>query len=415
MDDKDKNEIDIIEENELTEVDSEEDAIVVSEYDGDKKGLIPIAKGAASQLSVMLGGVPDIANSVNNIKELGKTSYSITFKGEDVLPGKLMQKKNGSLFSNLKGEKGFGKQTDINPLDHTKAQVGNLVNIGFTVASVATSTYYLHAINSSLDTIESDVKSIKNLIVDEVDSGVERDTDELLRLYKELQDAELTGKEISETRLSHIRDRLTAISRDEGKYSIQYRKMAEDAVARHLKGKAKDRKESAADMKHALLFYGVSARAQIFAEKLLLELTEANDDSGYQDIVTKKENDYEQMYDSIISAVVEKVPFPKAPAAGVIATTIIENRPTIDIQLNKAVKKEKVKKETPMTDFMEKKFDEVYEKRIHKAIDETIPYDENFLNDAIAQIEEKNNQKQLEEVEIIVIDDEYYLPEAEEE
>ena len=401
----DKNEIEIIENNEISTVNSGEGSIVISECDNiDKDKLIPIPKEASSQLSLMLSEVPSVANSIHNIQELGKTTYSITFKGNNVHPEQLAQKSNGSLFSNLRGEHGFGKQTDINPLYHTKAQIGNVVNIGFAVASVITSTYYLHAINSEINAISEEVKSIKNLIMDNIDSGVEEGTSELIKLYNELQQTEMSGVGLNERRLNYIIDRLASISEVEGKSARHYKKSIERSIEKHSVGKSKERKSSASDIEHDFFFYGISIKAYILAERLLAELTEANDaDAQFESRMSERRDEYTKLYDEIRKVLREKVPSPKLATARLVGAILA------DTVIDKVVTEEGEEEFTVLTDKAGDAFSELYNERADKAVDDVLHYDKDFIKKFVEQIEANKASMQLEEVEIIVDDDGMYL------
>ncbi len=127
--------------------------------DADKYILL---KDRATELAPLIEQFPSLGTAIENYHLLGQTAYSITFNGQNVLPDQLFQKSNGAFLSNLKSETGvgFGKQTDISPLDFKGAQVKNWASAVFGLASAATATYYLKNIDDKLNALQDATRNI---------------------------------------------------------------------------------------------------------------------------------------------------------------------------------------------------------------------------------------------------------------
>lgn len=134
-----------------------------------------VIKDGATKLSPLVAQIPNQVTNSINYNTLSQNMYSVTFNGRAVLPGELYQKKNGSYISNLKSGNSWGSQTDMQLVDTSQAQLANVANAAFGLASVATSTYYLKNIDEKLHEVVENTQSIQDFLEDDKQSRIQSD------------------------------------------------------------------------------------------------------------------------------------------------------------------------------------------------------------------------------------------------
>lgn len=257
----------------------ESTGIFIREYEyvieGDET-LVPIPKNCATYLSNAMNEVPSIANSVKNQKILGRTAYSITLEGKDVLPEQLFKKKSGSLISNLKGKNHpLGKQADINPIDFSNASAVNLGSAIFSVASVATSTYYLKNINDNLDDLKKTVKSVYDFLNRNQQTKIESYLEDLEEIANNLE--EMADNEV-------YRDvavqKLTTINMETAGFIKSYERSIADAIKAYAEGSKKTKKKEYENLQERFYYYTLCQEALTLTELLIAQIADKFDEKN---------------------------------------------------------------------------------------------------------------------------------------
>lgn len=177
-----------MDDNSLFDLNNMDFEILPYEQEEDKGSIyIPIDKDLIGRVSSYTQAIPQLAVSKIGYDALNQTAYSIKFNGTNVLPNQLYRKNNGSYISNLQGEgKGWGKQTDVDPLDFTKEKSAMVAGAAFAVASVATSQYYLKNIDEKLEELQKVTKRVLEFLEQEKQSEIEAEIKYLAEIFNSL-------------------------------------------------------------------------------------------------------------------------------------------------------------------------------------------------------------------------------------
>ncbi|MBO4864204.1 MAG: hypothetical protein J5517_07550 [Eubacterium sp.] len=204
------------------------------------KEVIPVNKDDAIRLSGILSAAPTlISNAVIN-NELGGCLYTITTEGKNVIPDMLVEKNNGKMISNLKGEGGkFGKQADIEAFDSSIIDAATIASSVFAIASVATSQYYLKSIDDKLSEIQKTTRDILNFLEVDKQSKIESDFEILHEIIEQMDVIK------AEDNLKSIKlEQISAIQR-ESKANIKfYKKLLEKALNEYKSNKMGGRQDN---------------------------------------------------------------------------------------------------------------------------------------------------------------------------
>lgn len=159
------------------------------ELDIARNDLIPVPNNLMAEMSVAVSKVPTLKANEMADEALRQQAYRITFKGKDVRPDQLWQKKDGSFISNLKGKGNeLGKQTDITALDNAATQSAMVASSVFAVASMATGTYYMKNIDDQLAELKTTTKNILDFLEHDKQAGIEADMKLLSELASNLEE-----------------------------------------------------------------------------------------------------------------------------------------------------------------------------------------------------------------------------------
>ena len=170
--------------------------------------------------------IPTLTANYEAYNALKKSSYAIVFKGKDVRPDQLYQKKNGYFMSNLKDENGrFGKQADIKHIDNTSAKGAMVASSVFAVASMATSMYYMKNINDKLSDLQGAVKDILSFLENDKQSQIETDM-EILRDIANNMQAIKANNDLKQVRLQQF----SALQREAKKNIRFYEKQLRESL-----------------------------------------------------------------------------------------------------------------------------------------------------------------------------------------
>ena len=236
------------------------------EDEGDGSILIPVDKDLIAGMSVYTHAIPQLAVSKIGYDALNQTAYSIKFKGENVLPNQLYQKKNGSYMSNLKGDgKNWGSQTDIDPLDFTKEKGAMVAGAAFAVASVATSQYYLKNIDDKLEDLKKVTKQVLDFLEQDKQSEVEGEIKYLGEIFNSLNHI----KEDESLRIAKLHQ-VETIERESTDNTIFYEKEVRKLINEYenKKTKKKSEKDLVARLMSAYYYLNLSMRANGLAKLL---------------------------------------------------------------------------------------------------------------------------------------------------
>ena len=228
--------------------------------------LIPVDKELIAGMSVYTHAIPQLAVNKIGYDAFNKTAYSIRFNGENVLPNQLYQKNNKSYISNLKGEgKGWGKQTDVDPIDFTKEKSAMVAGAAFAVASVATSQYYLKNIDDKLEELKKVTKQVLDFLEQDKQSEVEGQIKYLIEIYNSLNHI----REDESLRMAKL-NQVETIERESTDNTIFYEKEVRKLVKEYEKRKTKkkEEKELIARLMSAYYYLNLSMRANGLAKLL---------------------------------------------------------------------------------------------------------------------------------------------------
>ena len=312
--------------------------VVVKEYEyvieGDKT-LVPIPKKYASYLAASLHEVPTIANNINNYKTLGNTAYSITLEGKDVLPEQLFKKNNGSLISNLKGESSaWGKQTDVNPIDYTKTQALNLGNAVFSVAAVATSTYYLKNINDNLNDLKRAVDNVFDFLNENQKAQIKSDLEDLEDIMHNLE-----GYINNDVYRNVAIQKLTDINRTSSGLIRSYESGIINTLERYKEGNQKKKKAEYVKLQENFYYYTLCLKCFTLSEMLIAQIADSFGESNLKRIekrIKSRRGKYRKIYDQI-SETVGDVPLSIGVVIPAVAGLIVEENLPKESEITKKV------------------------------------------------------------------------------
>lgn len=212
-----------------------------------------ILKDKAAELSPLISEIPDLATTLVNEQVLGQTAYAITFNGQNVLPDQLFQKGNGALISNLKSGTGvgFGKQTDVTPIDFSKAQLANFANVTFGLACLATGMYYMKRIDARLGAIEAKTSSIQQFLEIDKFSKVLND----IRLLQQIMQ-DMGSVKNNEALLHSNLEMVGTIKREQGANIVFYEQRLSSLLEKYTSAKdKKKRNETVEKLEQYYRFY----------------------------------------------------------------------------------------------------------------------------------------------------------------
>ena len=257
----------------------------------------------AAELSPLISALPSLGTALETQKALGQTAYSITFNGQNVLPEQLVQKGNRAYISNLKSTTGggLGKQTDITPIDSSKAQMANVANAAFSLASAATATYYLKRIDERLGDIQKTAKSI--LLFLEADKQAQIRND--INLLQQITEDIASLKDNMPLLDSHL-NMVGNIRREQGKNTIFYQeKIKEELITYVEAAKNKKReKESVKKLRQYYQNYRISSAAYAMARLLEVWLSEHFDVDYLSRLridLQRQSDEFVALHDSILN------------------------------------------------------------------------------------------------------------------
>lgn len=230
-----------------------------------------VLKNYATELSLLIGEIPNLSAAIANYKALGQTAYSITINDQSVLPSQLFQKSNGAFVSNLRSDSGvgFGKQTDVLPIDFAKMQAANIANAAFGIASVATATYYLKSIDDKLLTIQEDTNTIIRSLETAKQAQIQNDFIILQKISDELEEI----KKNETTRRLKL-DTVSDIARTQGEIIQSYEINWKSLLQSYKASKGKKQKSKVANLGRDYQYYRLSI--QIYALSQVIEMELAN-------------------------------------------------------------------------------------------------------------------------------------------
>ncbi len=231
-----------------------------------------VLKNRAVELNPLIGAIPAVGTSLLNQHAVEQTAYSITFNGKSILSEQLFQKGNGAYISNLKSStgNGFGNQTDITPIDFSKEAMANVANITFSLASVATATYYLNEINKRLGAIQEETRSILLFLESDKQAQIQNDIAFLQQIAGDL--GSLNGND------SLLHSHLVTVSnirREQGQNSIFYQRTIKDELTTYAAShkNKKHKKECIEKLRQHYQSYRIGLASYAMARLLEVQLS----------------------------------------------------------------------------------------------------------------------------------------------
>ena len=275
---------------ELADVLKEEYGMEIVPYDGGELlanpgSMIPVPSDVAAHLSVVTSAIPTLTANAITHEALGKTAYSITFNGKDVLPDQLWQKKNGSYISNLKGDgSSWGKQTDIRAIDNTAAQGAAVASSVFAVAAVATSMYYMKNIDDKPASLQATTKQILEFLENDKQSQVEADM-EILKDIAENIDSIKDNDTLKSVKI----EQFSALQREAKRNIRFYEKQIRSSLESYIAKKKKDKKEQPPleQLRKNYLYYRICLQEYALSKLIEIQLTDTYEKSQLSRIRTE--------------------------------------------------------------------------------------------------------------------------------
>ncbi len=161
---------------------------LVEKVYGDKEKIrIPISKDDIVRLEGILSEYPSLKVIGETSRLLESPLYRVSVNGVDVSPEDLVMKKNGHRMASIKDIKEkFLHNADVDNVDVDDIKLHLATTTVFSIASVATSQYYLKNIDSKLSEIKKDTEDIKNFLNVDKQSKIEGDFELLKGIAEQL-------------------------------------------------------------------------------------------------------------------------------------------------------------------------------------------------------------------------------------